>query len=41
MSTNADLFHAITDALIEAHSQNATEWHVCGGRAAIERGVAG
>ena len=41
MRTNADLFQAIADALIEAHGQNATEWLKCGGRAAIERGVAG
>ena len=41
MSTNADLFHAISDALIVAHGQNATEWIEGGGPAAIGRGVAG
>ena len=41
MTTNADLIHAIADALIEAQGQDATEWLECGGRAAIERGVAG
>ena len=41
MSTSADLFHSIADALIEAHGQNATEWLECGGPAAIGRGVAG
>ena len=28
-------------ALIEAHGQDATEWLECGGRAAVERGLAG
>ena len=41
MSTNANLIHAIADALIEAHGQNAAELLECGGRAGIERGVAG
>ena len=41
MTTNNNLIHAIADALIEAHGQDATEWLECGGRAAIERGVAG
>ena len=37
MTTNANLIHAITDALIEAYGQDATEWLECGGRAAVER----
>ena len=41
MSTNADLFHAIAGAFIEAHGQDGMEWLECGGSAAIERGVAG
>ena len=41
MSTDADLFQAIVDAPIEAHGQSVTEWLECGGRAAIECGVAG
>ena len=41
MARNTHLIHAIADALIEAHGQDATEWLDCGGRAAIERGVAG
>ena len=41
MTTNANLIHAIADALIEAQGQDGTEWLECGGRAAIERGVAG
>ena len=41
MARNTHLIHAIADALIEAHGQDATEWLECGGRAAIERGVAG
>ena len=40
MTTNANLIHAITDALIEAHGQDATEWLDCGGRAAVERDFA-
>ena len=41
MARNTHLIHAIADALIETHGQDATEWLECGGRAAIERGVAG
>ena len=41
MTTNANLIHAIAEALIETHGQDATEWLECGGRADIERGVAG
>ena len=41
MTTNANLIHVIADALIDAHGQDATEWLECGGRAAIERAVAG
>ena len=41
MSTNADLFHAIADALMKAHGQDATEWIEHGCRAAIGLGVAG
>ena len=41
MSANTHLVHAIADALIEAHGQDATEWLECGGHAAVERGVAG
>ena len=40
MTTSADLIHAIADALIEAHGQDATEWLDCGGRAAVERDLA-
>ena len=40
MTTNANLIHAITDALIEAYGQDATEWLECGGRAAVERDLA-
>ena len=41
MIANTNLIHAIADALIEAHGQDATEWLECGGRAAVERGLAG
>ena len=41
MTANTNLIHAIADALIEAHGQDATEWLECGGRAAVERGLAG
>ncbi len=41
MTTNANLIHVIADTLIEAHGQDATDWLECGGRAAIERVVAG
>ena len=41
MNANTHLIHAIADALIEAHGEDATEWLECGGRAAVERGVAG
>ena len=41
MTANTNLIHAIADALIEAHGQDATEWVECGGRAAVERGLAG
>ena len=40
MTANTNLVHATTDALIEAHGQDATEWLECGSRAAIERSVA-
>lgn len=39
--TNTYLLHAIADALIETHGQDATEWLECGGRAEVERGIAG
>ena len=41
MTTDDSLIHAIADALIEAHGQDATEWLECGGRTAIEHRVAG
>ena len=41
MATNTNLIHAIADALIETHGQDGTEWLECGGRAKVERGVAG
>ena len=41
MTTNTNLIHAIADALIETHGQDGTEWLECGGRAKVERGVAG
>ena len=40
MTANTNLIHAIADALIEAHGQDATEWLECGGRATVERGLA-
>ena len=41
MNANTHLIHAIADALIEAHGEDATKWIECGGRAEVERGVAG
>ena len=41
MSTNANFIHAMADVLIVTHGQNATEWLECGGRAAMDHGVAG
>ena len=41
MTANIHLIHAIADALIEAHGEDATEWLEGGGRAEVERGVAG
>ena len=41
MTTNTNLIHAIAGALIETHGQDGTEWIECGGRAKVERGVAG
>ena len=41
MNANTHLIHAIADALIEAHGEDATEWLEGGGRAEVERGVAG
>ena len=41
MTTNTNLIHAIADVLIETHGQDGTEWIECGGRAKVERGVAG
>ena len=42
MTTNSNpTIHAIADALIEAHGQDATEWLEYGDRTAIERLVAG
>ena len=41
MTANIHLIDAIADALIEAHGEDATEWLECGGRAEVERGVAG
>ena len=41
MTTNPNLIHAIADALIETYGQDGTEWLECGGRAKVERGVAG
>ena len=41
MTANSNLLHTIADALIEAHGQDTTEWLECGGRAAVELGVAG
>ena len=41
MTTNTYLLHAIADALIETHGQDATEWLECGGRAEVERGITG
>jgi len=41
MKMNTHLIHAIADALIEAHGQDATEWLECGGRTVVEHGVTG
>ena len=41
MNANTHLIHAIADALIEAHGEDALDWLEGGGRAAVERGVAG
>ncbi len=41
MNANTHLIHAIADALIEAHGEDATEWLEGGGRAEVERGVVG
>ena len=41
MNANTHLIHAIADALIEAHGEDAIDWLEGGGRAAVERGVAG
>ena len=41
MNANTHLVHAIADALIEAHGEDAIDWLEGDGRAAVERGVAG
>ena len=41
MNANTHLVHAIADALIEAHGEDAIDWLEGEGRAAVERGVAG
>ena len=41
MNANTHLIHAIADALIEADGEDALDWLEGGGRAAVERGVAG
>jgi len=41
MNANTHLIHTIADALIEAHGEDATEWLEGGGRAEVERSVAG
>ena len=41
MTTNTNLIHAIADALIETHGRDRRVWFKCGGRAKVERGVAG
>ena len=41
MNANTHLLHAIADALIEAHGEDAVDWLEGEGRAAVERGVAG
>ena len=41
MNANIHLVHAIADALIEAHGEDAIDWLEGGGRAAVERGAAG
>ena len=41
MNANTHLIHAIADALIEAHGEDAIDWLEGGGRAEVDRGVAG
>ena len=41
MNANTHLIHAIADALIEAHGEDAIDWLEGGGRAEVERGVVG
>ena len=41
MNANIHLVHAIADALIEAHGEDAVDWLEGDGRAAVDRGVAG
>ena len=41
MNANTQLIHAIADALIEAHGEDAIDWLEGEGRAEVERGVAG
>ena len=41
MNANTHLIHAIVDALIETHGEDAIDWLEGEGRAAVERGVAG
>ena len=41
MNANTHLVHAIADALIGAHGEDAIDWLEGEGRAAVERGVAG
>ena len=41
MNANTHFIHAIADALIEAHGEDAIDWIEGGGRAEVERGVAG
>ena len=41
MNANTHLIHAIADGLIEAHGEDAIDWLEGGGRAEVERGVAG
>ena len=41
MNADTHLIHTIADALIEAHGDDALDWLEGGGRAAVERSVAG
>ena len=41
MTTNTNLIHAATDALVEAHGQDGTERLEYGGRAKVEPDLAG